>query len=340
LVDAEASITVQATCTVSKVSVPEGNFFDVHMDGLGYGAYTAEYEVLYDNHLTGYISGVTTNGSADVKVRAEGSGKHLLQVLGGGVDPVPYLNWQQSPYQWVPNFTFDVNVTKGNPKTVADGLPKLQASVGDKMTATPGLGHVGDTFTLGGTGLTPNKTYAVAWMTEDGNHVTAAGYHDGSISMGTVTTSSTGTFSVKLKAPDDLGGPAHTIQLLDGQTVVGSTTYRIYPSLFSAPKQVKQGQLFTVHLKGTGYTYFDNIYSVDYDNSWIGYGCGFNSHGDLQFQIHATGAPGIHYVDIYPTVYKGNQALPNPYVVPQLSYAADHPGDDLPAFHIAFTVTK
>ncbi|WAH37159.1 hypothetical protein [Alicyclobacillus dauci] len=79
---------------------------------------------------------------------------------------------------------------------------------------------------------------------------------------------------------------------------------------------------------------------MDYDNSWIGYGCGFNSHGDLQFQIHATGSPGVHYVDIYPTVYKGNQALPNPYVVPHLTYAKDHPGDDLPAFHIAYTVTK
>ena len=38
-----------------------------------------------------------------------------------------------------------------------------------------------------------------------------------------------------------------------------------------------EGQKFTVHLKGLGWTQLDNTIAVDYDNSYVGYGCGFNS---------------------------------------------------------------
>ena len=55
--------------------------------------------------------------------------------------------------------------------------------------------------------------------------------------------------------------------------------------------------------------------------------------------MKATGAPGIHYIDLYPGIYKGNETRPNNFRIPQLTYAHDHPGEDLPAFHFAFEVT-
>ncbi|GMA56553.1 hypothetical protein GCM10025858_10560 [Alicyclobacillus sacchari] len=120
--------------------------------------------------------------------------------------------------------------------------------------------------------------------------------------------------------------------------VVGTTTYQIYPNLVSAPKAVKEGQMFTIHLQGGGPDTYDNCYSVLYDNSSIGYACGFNTNGDMQIQIRATGAPGIHDIDLYPTIQQGNQKVPNLYVLPLLTYKSDHPGESEPAFHLVIDV--
>jgi hypothetical protein len=100
------------------------------------------------------------------------------------------------------------------------------------------------------------------------------------------------------------------------------------------------GTTFTVHLKGVGWTETANIYHVVYDNGYIGYACGFNSQGDVEIFLKATGDPGWHFIDLYPGIYKGSERRPNNYAIPQLTYADDHPGEDLPAFHFAFEVVK
>jgi len=100
------------------------------------------------------------------------------------------------------------------------------------------------------------------------------------------------------------------------------------------------GTMFTIHLKGVGWTETANIFTVDYDNSFIGYACGFNSQGDVVIHLYATGQPGWHYVDLYPAIYKGKETGPNNFRLPQLTYAADHPGEDLPHFRFAFNVVE
>ena len=91
---------------------------------------------------------------------------------------------------------------------------------------------------------------------------------------------------------------------------------------------VKEGQPFTIHLKGVGWTQLDNTVGVDYDNSYIGYGCGFNSNGDVLLHLHATGGPGTHLIDLYPMLYSLSPSFANtPYgMVPVLTYAQDEPG--------------
>jgi len=73
------------------------------------------------------------------------------------------------------------------------------------------------------------------------------------------------------------------------------------------------GTQFTIHLKGTGWTETANIYTVVYDNVHTGYACGFNSQGDVQIPIQATGEPGWHFVDLYPAIYKGKETYPVSY---------------------------
>ena len=55
--------------------------------------------------------------------------------------------------------------------------------------------------------------------------------------------------------------------------------------------------------------------------------------------MKATGAPGMHFIDLYPGIFKGTETRPNNFRIPQLTYAEDHPGEDLPAFHFVFEVT-
>jgi uncharacterized membrane protein YphA (DoxX/SURF4 family) len=47
----------------------------------------------------------------------------------------------------------------------------------------------------------------------------------------------------------------------------------------------------------------------------------------------------VHYIDLYPAIYKGKETRPINYHLPQLTGDQDHPGEDLPIFHFAFEVT-
>ena len=93
------------------------------------------------------------------------------------------------------------------------------------------------------------------------------------------------------------------------------------------PRSSKEGQPFTIHLEGVGWTQLDNTVTVDYDNSYIGYGCGFNSNGDVLLHLNATGGPGTHLIDLYPLLYTLSPSFAaTPYgMVPVLTYAQDEP---------------
>jgi hypothetical protein len=122
---------------------------------------------------------------------------------------------------------------------------------------------------------------------------------------------------------------------------VAQTTYVITPSAFAVqPGQGPAGSNITVHLKGGGWTETANIYTVVYDNAYIGYACAFNSGGDVTVYLPATGDPGWHFIDLYPAIYKGKDiAGVETFRIPQLTFALDHPHEKLPAFHFAFQVT-
>ena len=102
--------------------------------------------------------------------------------------------------------------------------------------------------------------------------------------------------------------------------------------------------MFTVHLKGIGWTELDNGVAVTYDNAYIGFDCGFNSQGDVTMNLVATGAPGIHLIDIYPMIYQGHGDPPWGYQAPLLAFQVDAPGlalgYNLPAYRLAIEVTN
>ena len=110
--------------------------------------------------------------------------------------------------------------------------------------------------------------------------------------LGTGTAPRTARCRATVDVPDGLGG-WHVVQLLQGGDVKAQVPYFVKRSVAGISSlKLKAGQAFTIHLKGVGWTQLDNTIAVDYDNSYIGYGCGFNSNGDVVLNLVATGAPG------------------------------------------------
>jgi len=108
----------------------------------------------------------------------------------------------------------------------------------------------------------------------------------------------------------------------------------------------KEGQEFTIAIAGVGWTQLDNTLAIDYDNSFDGYGCGFNSNGYMVVHLFATGGPGTHIIDMYPELYTLNPSYSTTSygMLPVLSYARDYPGLALgyqvPAIRFAITIVK
>jgi hypothetical protein len=171
-----------------------------------------------------------------------------------------------------------------------------------------------------------------------GNRIDGQGWQDHSIPAGEAVAGADGRIQFEFATPDDLGG-THGLWL-DHQGAKKLGTHLIKTTAF--PLSVARGPAGTtikIHLKGVGWTETANIMHLVYDNAYIGYACAFNSQGDIEIFMKATGAPGWHFIDLYPGIYKGTEASPNNFRIPQLTYADDHPGEDLPAFRYAFEVT-
>ncbi len=340
----QANFHLDMTVSVSPQSGPVGTPIKVDVKGIGWRQLQNSWLLLYDNNFTGWISAVTTAGSASFTIPATGRpGRHVLELLHGDFT-FPYRNMQQSPEPDRPRFVLHFTVTPGpaalpppieqqaltNPR----GLPPQ-----GELFATPRFSGVGQSVSVRGSGLTPSKTHRLNWGTVTGNRVGGGGWDESSRVIAEATADASGNVAFRFNAPDDLGG-AHGLSVDDGASKK-TGSYWILPT--ALPLEVTRGPAgtpFTIRLKGVGWTETANIYTVVYDNSYIGYACGFNSQGDVEITLQATGAPGWHFIDLYPAIYKGDEKRPINFRLPQLSFADDHPGEDLPRFRFAFEVTE
>jgi len=189
-----------------------------------------------------------------------------------------------------------------------------------------------------GSGLEPGKIHQLNWTTVVGNRMTGRGWEEVSRVIAEAAADAAGSAEFRFDTPDDLGG-AHTLWVAAGN---GKKQGSFWIAPTALPLDVIRGPVgttFRIHLKGVGWSETANIYTVVYDNATSGYACAFNSQGDVEIFMQATGEPGWHFIDLYPAIYKGKETRPNNYRLPQLTYADDHPGEDLPRFRFAFEVT-
>ena len=348
----QASLTVEPTIFLQPEKGPVGTLVELHILGVDCRPSLNTWHVLYDNRYLGMASAVTTRGVAVARFRATGPvGPHLVGAWNNSFNNTPYLAWDTGPFRAISGpgteLVFHTTSDDGPPVSFIDDFADSDApwstlTAGPaNVTLTVDRG-VPDTQTrLDATDLPPNTELAIRWWTTVGNRITAGGYEEHAEPIATVKTDARGTLTWDFTIPDDLGGQ-HRIDLAQGDDVLGSVGLVILPSLVSfGPRRLKAGEQVFIHLKGLGWSTFDNTYTVTYDNAHIGYVCGFSTNGDMPFKLTAVGAPGTHIIDLYPTIYRSTDPGRMPrgvYSVPQLTYADDHPGRRTPAIRLSFEI--
>ena len=286
-----------------------------------------------------------------------------FHVIKDNGPPVSSISWPANVAATVSQVTTLTNANLDpNSKAVAT-LSQTQGPVNTKVN-------------LNVTNLPTTGTQQLVWATVVGNRVNCAStcWAFSSVPLGSASVAN-GNLSAALSVPDGLGG-WHVVQVMNGSTIEAQASFyvkeSIVPFFNSSGKTIsqgvatandtvaglstgqagvgthvfKEGQEFTISIKGVGWTQFDNTLSVDYDNSYMGYGCGFNSNGYMVIHLHATGGVGTHLIDLYPMLYSLSPSFAStPYgMVPVLSYARDFPGLALgyhvPAMRFAIRVIK
>lgn len=292
-------------------------------------------------------------------------GRAAFKVTSDKGAPKPYIIW---PAKVEPTVALRTTLsTVGldpNTKAVA-ALSKTSGPINTKTT-------------FSATGLTSTGTHQLVWASVIGNRVNCTGtcWAYNSIPLGSVNVTS-GTVSSEVTIPDTLGG-WHVIQLKQGDVIEAQIPFYVKHSIMpfynKAGKVIgmglakadlsgsaeafakggagtpsttfKAGEEITISIKGVGWTQLDNTMAVTYDNSYVGYGCGFNSNGYMVIHITATGAPGTHIIDLHPILYTQQPSFANtPYgMVPILSADRDFAGLALgytvPSIHFAITIKK
>ncbi len=360
---AKGGFLVARSATMTPKRGPIGTMITLTYSGLGATLYEGGASVQYDNHYVGAVTANWTRGVATVRFRAAGPvGRHIVEIADA--ISFDYLNILQSPIPWAVGhrFAFEVTRDAGPPAPRFDWPAQVAPTISATTTMTEaGLAAGTATATLSSrsgpvlskvavsaAGLTPSAPVSIVWSTVVGNRVNCSGtcWSFVSVPLGRGTASADGSLASSVSIPDGLGG-WHVIQLVQGGAVKAQVPYFVERSIVGfAALKLKAGQPFTIHLKGVGWTQLDNTIAVDYDNSYVGYGCGFNSNGDVELSLVATGESGTHLIDMYPLLYTQQPSYANtPYgMVPMLTYARDLPGlalgYQLPAIRLAIEVVE
>ena len=346
---AQNGIEVTQSFELSATSGPIGAPIELRVKGIGWRTMESTWVVNWDNNTLGWVSAASARGSAVARFRAAGPpGDHVIKVYTGWQGQ-PYLNHEQSPVAHLPRPEFIFRTTNAAPRVVpamaepyqTQVMPEVEISAANAtVSLTPTQGPVATQARLKATGLPAGASLDLVWQTAVGNRVGSEGFTPQDNVLRQVTVGRDGVLDAPVTIPEDLGG-LHSLALRNGGTILARTHFVIETSIVSiTPTSGPAGTPVTIHLKGVGWTEYDNIYVATYDNAYMGYACGFNSQGDVVINFTAGGAPGVHLIDLYPGIYQGPPTEPQQlYRTPQLTYADDHPGNRIPALRFAFEVT-
>ena len=346
---AQGGVEVSQTFEMRPTEGPVGTPIEIHVKGLGWRTMESTWVINWDNQEVGWVSATGSRGTATARFRASGGvGDHQVRVYTGYMGQ-GYLNHEQAPNAYLPRPAFVFRITPGNVATAAYAEPYQKQPVperqvkdsGPTASVTPTQGpvltrarlesgraarqHAGDAR-VGHVGRQPRLRQRLRPERDRALEAHGAARTAGSRRRSrSRTISAASTRSPSARASRTLA----TTHFVTETSIVGIS-----------PASGPAGTPVTIHLKGVGWTDYDNIYAATYDNGYMGYACGFNSRGDVVINFTAAGSPGIHLIDLYPGIYQGPEGSQQLYRLPQLTYADDHPGNRIPALRFAFEVTR
>ena len=349
---AQNGIEVTQSFEMTPASGPVGTPIELRVKGLGWRTMESTWVVNWDNNLLGFVSAAGSKGSAVARFRAAGPAGHAHRQaadrLSGAGLPEPRAVADSAPAASAVHVPHDAGSRRG-----ARGVRRAAISR-QPMPETGGAGRereAGAQRRRRGRSARSDRC-AVKGFPADARCSSCGRPTSAAASAATasclrsdrsaqLTVGRDGRIDAPVTIPDDLGG-LHGLALRDGDETLARTFFVIETSIVSiSPQSGPVGTPVTIHLKGVGWTEYDNIYVATYDNAYMGYACGFNSQGDVVINFTATGAPGVHIIDLYPGIYQGPPTEPQLlYRQPQLTYADDHPGNKIPALRFTFEVTQ
>ena len=335
---------VDMVTTITPTSGPVGTPITIEVKGIGYQSYQNSFQLAYDNAYTGWVSSITTDGYAKFVIPATGNvGTHII-TLGHSEFGAPYMNPNQQPVvasRPFPHIPFTVTEGPAVMPTAAEkqGFAQIPARpVAQGIWTAPYGATVGTAMTLNAKSLPANSEVELFWTTMVGNR-SVTGFEERTKSIGKTKTDATGSFTWQFAMPDDLGGSHKLAAKIADKEVAVTTAYILANAFPLSVDRGPSGTKTTLHLKGVGWTETEQIYHVVVDNAFAGYACAFQSAGDLTIFLTMSGAPGWHYIDMYPGIYQGEEKRPGNYKMPQLTALDDHPGEPMPIFRWAFFIT-
>jgi len=132
----QAGFNLDMTMKVTPENGPPGTPITFDIKGIGFRELENSWMLVYDNNFTGWISSVSTHGSAHFTIPATGPvGTHVLQLIHGEFT-FPYMNPQQNPVPDRPRFKTNFIVTRGEAVLPPPVEAQTQKSV--RTLAKPG----------------------------------------------------------------------------------------------------------------------------------------------------------------------------------------------------------
>jgi len=182
----------------------------------------------------------------------------------------------------------------------------VTAEAEPSISVTPTQGPSGTPIELAGAGFPPGEEATVQWWTMEGNRVSGSGYEPVSWDMGTTTVNVDGEISFTFTAPKDLGGVIpHKISVMVDGNSEAEALYFLERRITISPTSGPEGTVVKFEMESGGWTQYDNIVAITYDNSFIGYACSFTNQGHIAVWFQAMGAVGAHIIGIYPSPWTG-----------------------------------
>lgn len=355
---AEATLTITPWFEIDRTQAELGEVFTVTGYGLGPNVITNNYQIAWDNGTVGFMTGVQNRGTATAEVRAVGpTGKHVLQVWRN-YRGVPFLqNNTQSPFGPVAggrksSWTVEVTEPESEPETawldpmwdegpLSVHFPEIDEETDAELEISPTSGQPGTDAFITGENFPADTTVDLVWHTHDGHRVkgidiTAAPRPD---VLPSVTTDEDGEFQVEVTIPTDIGATRPITAEIDGRSVA-VTGFMMQPRIETfSPTEGPVGTEIEIEISGVGWPTYENAYYFVYDNKPLGYICGLEAMVNRTV-LQATGEPGWHFIDVYPSFFQVKEDEPDFELKPHLSYLDNHPVRPLPAAHFAFEITE